>query len=63
MYLLTCHMKAPVSIEEAFKVFESPYNLARITPPWLHFRITTPERVIIRKGAEIDYQNRWKVGP
>ena len=52
MYVLTCRMKAPVSIEQAFEVFESPYNLAKITPKWLHFRITTPGRVVIRQGAE-----------
>src|SRR5436309_2397181 len=61
MYVLTCRMKAPVPIETAFAVFESPYNLARITPSWLHFRITTPQRVTIRQGAEIEYEIkiRW----
>jgi ligand-binding SRPBCC domain-containing protein len=59
MYVLECEMKAPVAIEKAFAVFESPYNLARITPEWLNFRITTPGEVVIRKGAEIDYEIRW----
>jgi len=59
MYLLTCQMKAPVPVAQAFAVFESPYNLARITPPWLRFRITTREQVTLRKGAEIEYQIRW----
>ena len=59
MYVLTCQMKAPVSSREAFAVFESPYNLARITPPWLRFRITTPGKVAMRSGAEIEYQIRW----
>jgi ligand-binding SRPBCC domain-containing protein len=59
MRVLTCRMKAPVSMREAFAVFESPYNLARITPPWLHFRITTPRQVLMRKGAEIEYRIRW----
>ncbi len=59
MYVLTCQIKAPVSIGEAFAVFESPHNLARITPAWLHFRITTPGRIILRKGAEMEYQIRW----
>jgi ligand-binding SRPBCC domain-containing protein len=59
MHVLTCHMRAPVSIETAFAVFESPYNLARITPAWLGFRITTPGRVIIREGAEIEYRIGW----
>ncbi len=59
MYVLTCQIKAPVSLSQAFAVFESPYNLARITPAWLNFRIITPGEVILRKGAEIEYQVRW----
>ena len=52
-------MSVPVSLQEAFAFFENPHNLARITPPWLSFRIASPERVKMRKGAEIDYQIRW----
>lgn len=59
MYVLTCQMKTPSPIEKAFAVFENPYNLARITPASLKFRITTREQVTIRKGAEIEYQIRW----
>lgn len=59
MYVLTCRIKAPVPIEQAFAVFESPYNLAKITPAWLRFRITTPGRVVLRQGAEIEYEIRW----
>ena len=40
-------------------MFESPYNLAKITPSWLNFRITTPGKVTLRRGAEIEYQIRW----
>ncbi len=56
---LECSMFAPVSIAEAFSIFENPYNLAAITPPWLRFRIVTPERIEMRKGAGIDYTIRW----
>jgi ligand-binding SRPBCC domain-containing protein len=59
MYVLTCQMKAPSPIEETFAVFESPYNLVRITPARLKFRITTAELVTIHEGAEIEYQIRW----
>jgi len=58
MYVLTCQMKAPSPIEETFAVFENPDNLARITPEWLKFRVTTSGQVTIRKGAEIEYQIR-----
>src|SRR5688572_23820517 len=59
MYILQCEMKAPVSIEQAFSVFESPHNLSQITPEWLNFRITTPGTITIRRGAEIEYQIKW----
>jgi ligand-binding SRPBCC domain-containing protein len=47
------------SLPNTFKVFEDPYNLAKITPPWLNFRVTSTERVQMRKGAEIQYVIRW----
>ncbi len=51
-------MISPVSLQEAFAVFENPYNLAAITPPWLNFRILTPN-LQMHLGAEIDYEFRW----
>jgi hypothetical protein len=58
-YRLVCSMSVPVALQEAFVFFENPHNLARITPPWLNFRITSPEPIRMRKGAEIAYQIRW----
>jgi uncharacterized protein len=58
LYTLECEMLAPVAVREAFEIFEDPYNLAKITPPSLHFRITSKEKVEIRKGAEISYRLR-----
>jgi ligand-binding SRPBCC domain-containing protein len=58
-HVIESGMIAPVSIREAFAVFEDPYNLARITPPWLRFRVTSRERVVMREGAEITYRIRW----
>jgi ligand-binding SRPBCC domain-containing protein len=59
LYVLECEMLAPVAVREAFEIFEDPRNLAKITPPWLNFRIVTPGRIEMRKGAEIDYEIRW----
>ena len=59
VYTLEWEMTLPVSVQEAFEIFQDPYNLARITPPWLHFRITSPERVHMRRGAEIRYRISW----
>jgi len=59
IYRLECSMSVPVALQEAFVFFENPRNLARITPPWLNFRITSPGPIQMRKGAEIAYQIRW----
>lgn len=58
IYTLRTQMQAPVSIREAFAVFEDPRNLATITPPWLNFSILNPNPVMER-GAEFDYLFRW----
>lgn len=47
------------SVEDIFRIFEDPYNLAKITPPWLNFQVTSREHVQMREGAEIDYVIRW----
>lgn len=48
-------------LEEVFRFFGQPENLARITPGWLGFRILTPSPVPMRTGAIIDYE--VKLGP
>ena len=58
MYVLECELVTAASIEDTFAVFADPYNLAKITPPWLGFRILTPN-LKMRRGAEIDYEFRW----
>ena len=58
MYVLECELVTPASLQETFSVFENPYNLAKITPPWLGFRIITQD-LEMRRGAEIDYTLRW----
>ena len=40
VHVLEYGMAVPVPLERAFAVFENPYNLLRITPPWLNLRIT-----------------------
>ena len=47
------------SLQSTFEVFESPYNLSKITPPWLNFQVVSEEQVEMRKGAEIDYVIKW----
>ncbi len=57
-YQLTCTLLAPLPVGDVFRVFENAGNLARITPPWLNFRVLTPN-IDMRPGAEIDYIIRW----
>lgn len=57
-HVFQTEMMAPLPIKDAFSVFENPYNLARITPPWLNFKILTKD-LQMRKGANIDYEFRW----
>jgi ligand-binding SRPBCC domain-containing protein len=58
MYVLECELLTPASLEDTFAVFENPYNLAKITPPWMGFRIVT-QGLEMRRGALIDYELRW----
>lgn len=58
IYTLERRITVPAAVAETFAFFEDPSNLARITPPWLGFRILSPEPVAMRYGAEIDYRIR-----
>lgn len=57
-FVLRCEMLAEAKLADVFRVFENPYNLAKITPPWLNFQVVTPD-VEMRRGALIDYTIRW----
>lgn len=52
-------MIVPKPLDEVFEMFENPYNLAIITPPWLNFLVTSKKQVEMRLGAEIDYRFLW----
>jgi ligand-binding SRPBCC domain-containing protein len=53
------HVRAPLS--EVFAFFSDPANRARITPPWLRFRMVdaAPER--IAAGSRFEYRIRWSL--
>lgn len=58
-HTLRCEMLVYKSIAETFAVFEDAHNLARITPSWLNFQVTTPGRIDMRRGTEITYRIKW----
>ena len=57
-YVLRCEMKVARPIAETFVVFENPHNLARITPPWLNFKVQHGP-LEMHQGLEIDYTIHW----
>lgn len=48
----------PAVLEHIFAFFESPENLALITPPSLGFRVITAGPIIMKQGRVIDYTIR-----
>lgn len=59
VHTLDCEMLVTKSLAETFAVFEDAHNLARITPSWLSFQVTTPGLIVMRQGAEITYKIKW----
>jgi len=47
--------RIPRSLSEVFSFFETPENLAKITPVKLGFQILTPSPIAMHRGAVIDY--------
>lgn len=45
-------------LAEVFAFFETPENLARITPPWLKFRIVSPSPILMKEGVQLQYTVR-----
>ncbi len=50
----------PKPPDEIFKFFANAQNLQAITPEWLNFRILTPEPIVMRPGAIIEYRLRLR---
>jgi ligand-binding SRPBCC domain-containing protein len=42
-----------------FAFFSDPRNLARITPPWLRFRVVEADP--LDRGARLEYRIRWSL--
>ena len=48
---------------EIFDFYADAFNLERLTPPWLRFRVVTPPPITMRAGVEIEYRLRLKGVP
>lgn len=63
MHVLERRQVVPGTLEDVYAFFESPWNLERITPPWLGFEITEATDEKMRVGTEIAYRIRWQGVP
>jgi len=57
-FVLRARVELPQPIEQVFPFFSDAHNLEELTPPWLAFRILTPDPIEIREDLELDYRLR-----
>lgn len=57
-HILERSQRFEVPIEQAFDFYVDARNLEPMTPPWLHFEVTTPGEVTLLQGALLDYRLR-----
>lgn len=57
-HLLERSQHVEVPIEQAFGLYADASNLEPMTPPWLHFQVTTPGEITLASGALLDYRLR-----
>lgn len=57
-YVLKREAMVACPLRQVFDFFSRAENLEALTPPWLHFRIVTPQPITMKQGATIAYQLR-----
>jgi ligand-binding SRPBCC domain-containing protein len=58
IHLLERSQRVAVSVDQAFAFYGAGRNLEPLTPPWLHFEVTTPGPLTLEAGALLDYKLR-----
>lgn len=53
---IECFQWVPKSRNEVFPFFADERNLERITPPWLHFKVSRKTTAALAEGSLIDYR-------
>jgi ligand-binding SRPBCC domain-containing protein len=61
--ILRREQRLPGPPEDVFPFFADAHNLEAITPPWLGFRVVTPQPIDMRRGALIEYRLRLHAVP
>ena len=59
MHSLDRTQRIAAPLADVFAFFSNPANLARITPPWLSFRIHGSVPAELSEGARLEYRIRW----
>lgn len=58
VYQLDREQFLPASLDRVFAFFSDAGNLDALTPPWVGFRILTPQPIEMKTGARIEYTIR-----
>jgi ligand-binding SRPBCC domain-containing protein len=58
IHLLERSQRVEVPVEQAFAFYGDDRNLEPLTPPWLHFAVTSPRPATMRAGTLLEYRLR-----
>ena len=63
VHVLEREQRLPQPPDQAFEFFSDAFNLERITPPLLKFKVTTPPPIEMHEGTLISYRLRIRRVP
>jgi ligand-binding SRPBCC domain-containing protein len=58
IHVLERSQRVEAPIERAFAFYGDERNLEPLTPPWLHFEVTTPRPITMASGTLLEYRLR-----